>query len=112
MVLSYQLRAVPLLLCLAVMIAAVIDEEKLKYERVKKKGYVRIVTNMGPLNVELHCDLVPKTCENFLVHCQRGYYNNTKFHRSIKNFMVRLFALYSGICYFFIICYRREFQLH
>ena len=65
-----------------------IDEDKLKYERVKKKGYVRIQTNLGQLNIELHCDMVAKTCENFLLLCQKGYYNNTKFHRSIKNFMV------------------------
>ena len=68
----------------------VIDEDQLKYSRIKKKGYVRLVTNLGQLNIELHCDAVPKTCENFLVHCQKGYYNRTKFHRSIKNFMVRL----------------------
>lgn len=52
------------------------------------KGYVRIITNLGPLNLELHCDMVPKTCENFMMLCKKGYYNNTKFHRSIKHFMV------------------------
>lgn len=69
--------------------AAIIHEDLVRYERVKKKGYVRIVTNFGPLNVELHCDIVPKTCENFLKHCQSGYYNGTKFHRSIRNFMIQ-----------------------
>ncbi|KAF6032461.1 PPIL2 [Bugula neritina] len=69
--------------------ADLIDEDKLKYERVKKKGYLRIHTNLGPLNVELHCDAVPKTCENFLLLCQRGYYNGTHFHRSIRNFMIQ-----------------------
>ncbi len=29
-----------------------------RYDRVKKKGYVRLVTNQGNLNLELHCDLV------------------------------------------------------
>lgn len=70
----------------------VIDEDKLKYERIKKKGYLRMHTNMGQLNIELHCDMVPKTCENFLLLCQKGYYNGTKFHRSIRNFMVSLFS--------------------
>lgn len=51
-------------------------------------GYVRLVTNLGPLNLELHCDVVPKTCENFLKHCENGYYDSTKLHRSIRNFMV------------------------
>ena len=67
---------------------ALIDEDVLRYERVKKKGYVRMVTNKGPLNIELHCDMVPKTCENFVKLCARGYYNGTIFHRSIRNFIV------------------------
>lgn len=47
--------------------------------------------NFGALNLELHCDLVPKTCENFIKHCQNGYYDGTKFHRSIRNFMVQIY---------------------
>lgn len=69
--------------------AAMLDDDTVRYERIKKKGYVRITTNMGPLNLELFCDLVPKTCENFLKHCKNGYYNGTKFHRSIRNFMIQ-----------------------
>ncbi|KZC06381.1 PREDICTED: peptidyl-prolyl cis-trans isomerase-like 2 [Dufourea novaeangliae] len=69
--------------------AAVIAEDLVRYERVKKKGYIRVVTNFGALNLELHCDLVPKTCENFIKHCQNGYYEGTKFHRSIRNFMIQ-----------------------
>lgn len=69
--------------------AAVITEDLVRYERVKKKGYVRFVTNFGALNLELHCELVPKTCENFIKLCQRGYYDGTKFHRSIRNFMIQ-----------------------
>lgn len=94
--------------------AAVIAEDLVRYERVRKKGmntiitiyififcstetfflffsgYVRLVLNFGALNLELHCDLVPKTCENFIKHCQNGYYDGTKFHRSIRNFMVNI----------------------
>lgn len=69
--------------------AAVISEDLVRYERIKKKGYVRLVMNFGALNLELHCDLVPKTCENFIKHCQNGYYDGTKFHRSIRNFMIQ-----------------------
>lgn len=68
--------------------AARLEDHVVRYERVKKKGYVRFNTNLGPLNIELYCDLVPKTCENFIRHCQDGYYDGTIFHRSIKNFMV------------------------
>ena len=38
--------------------AAIIDEDLLRYERIKKKGYVRVVTNKGQLNLELHADMV------------------------------------------------------
>lgn len=69
--------------------AALIDEDIIKYQRVKKKGYVRIMTSKGVLNIELHCEMVPKTCDNFMKHCLSGYYNNTVFHRSIRNFMIQ-----------------------
>jgi len=55
----------------------------------KKKGYVRLATNLGVLNIELDCDLCPQTCENFIKHCADKYYVGSKFHRSIKNFIVQ-----------------------
>ncbi|KAL7051001.1 hypothetical protein ACKWTF_004290 [Chironomus riparius] len=69
--------------------ADVLADDVVRYERVKKKGYVRLNTNFGPLNIELFCNDVPKTCENFLKHCKNGYFNGTKFHRSIRNFMIQ-----------------------
>ena len=60
-----------------------------KERRVDKKGYVRLRTNLGDLNLELHCDSVPRTCENFLTLCGVGYYDGVAFHRSIKNFMIQ-----------------------
>ena len=44
---------------------------------------------MGDIKLELHCDLVPKTCENFLALCASGYYNDSIFHRNIKGFMAQ-----------------------
>lgn len=69
--------------------AARIDDDTVKYERVKKKGYVRMTTNFGPLNFEIYCDSVPKASENFIRHCSTGYYNDTILHRSIRNFMIQ-----------------------
>ncbi|PIK58991.1 putative peptidyl-prolyl cis-trans isomerase-like 2-like [Apostichopus japonicus] len=68
---------------------AIVDEDIIRYKRIKKKGYVRLVTSKGILNMELHCDKVAKTCENFIKLCISGYYKGTKFHRSIKNFMIQ-----------------------
>mmetsp|Transcript_34870 Transcript_34870/g.62713 ORF Transcript_34870/g.62713 Transcript_34870/m.62713 type:complete len:701 (-) Transcript_34870:235-2337(-) len=54
-----------------------------------KKGYVRLHTSLGDLNLELHCDIVPRTCENFIALCEMGYYNDVSFHRLVKNFMIQ-----------------------
>ncbi|MXQ97632.1 hypothetical protein E5288_WYG019126 [Bos mutus] len=69
--------------------AAAIDEDELRYQFVKKKGYVRLHTSLGDLNLELHCDLTPKTCENFIRLCKKRYYDGTVFHRSIRNFVIQ-----------------------
>ncbi|KAK7252769.1 hypothetical protein RIF29_36963 [Crotalaria pallida] len=55
----------------------------------KKKGYVQLHTTHGDLNIELHCDIAPRACENFITLCERGYYNGVAFHRSIRNFMIQ-----------------------
>jgi len=54
-----------------------------------KKGYARLHTSVGNINLELHCDIVPKTCHNFLELCEKGYYKGTKFHRLIPGFMIQ-----------------------
>ncbi|CDR94084.1 Peptidyl-prolyl cis-trans isomerase 4, putative [Babesia bigemina] len=62
------------------------------YAMVKKqklKAYVKLVTSDGDLNFVLHADRVPMTCDNFLQHCEDGYYNNTIFHRCIPNFIIQ-----------------------
>ena len=46
--------------------------------------------NQGDLNLELHCDMAPRTCENFLVLAEGGYYTDTIFHRSIRSFMIQV----------------------
>lgn len=64
--------------------------EYIKVEKnPKKKGYVQLHTTHGDLNLELHCDITPRTCENFITLCERGYYNGVIFHRNIRNFMIQ-----------------------
>lgn len=72
--------------------SAKIEDNEIRFKRLhkaKKKGYVRLVTNLGPLNLELHCDQVAKTCENFILLCKKNYYRGTIFHRLIRNFIVQ-----------------------
>jgi len=62
------------------------------YEAVRKKkakGYVRLITTVGMLNLELQTDIAPRTCDNFLRLCEREYYDNTVFHRLIHNFVMQ-----------------------
>lgn len=58
-------------------------------QRTSHKGRVQLVTNFGPLEIILHCDLCPKTCENFMLLIERGYYDGLTFHRNIPNFMIQ-----------------------
>ncbi|XP_076023616.1 RING-type E3 ubiquitin-protein ligase PPIL2 [Genypterus blacodes] len=69
--------------------ADAIADDTVRYRYVKKKGYVRLHTNKGDVNLELHCDKVPKAGENFIRLCKKGYYDDTVFHRSIRNFMIQ-----------------------
>lgn len=48
-----------------------------------------IKTNLGNIKVELYCDDSPITVNNFMNLAQKGFYNNTKFHRVIKDFMIQ-----------------------
>lgn len=61
------------------------EYEYVKVEKnPKKKGYVQLHTTHGDLNIELHCDITPRACENFITLCERGYYNGVAFHRNIR----------------------------
>ena len=64
------------------------------YQFVKKKAYVRITTTLGDLNCELHAEYVPRTVENFVKHCQAGYYDGTVFHRNIRSFIIQVKLLF------------------
>ena len=50
---------------------------------------VTLNTSAGDLKLELACDVVPRTCENFLALCATGAYDGTAFHRLIPGFMVQ-----------------------
>ena len=74
--------------------SALKDDRSVIYQFVKKKAYIRIKTTLGELNLELHADYVPKTCENFVKHCQSGYYDGTIFHRNIRSFIIQVIWVY------------------
>ena len=51
-------------------------------------GKVILFTNYGNIDIELWTKEVPRTCRNFIQLCLEGYYNNTIFHRIIKDFII------------------------
>lgn len=44
---------------------------------------------MGDITVELYWKHAPNTCRNFAELARRCYYNNVKFHRIIRDFMIQ-----------------------
>ena len=48
-----------------------------------------ISTNFGVIVIELFPDAAPKTVENFIKLAESGFYNGTKFHRVIKDFIIQ-----------------------
>lgn len=53
------------------------------------KTQVVLLTNHGEMTVQFLPDVAPKTVRNFLELCKSGFYDGTKFHRVIRNFMVQ-----------------------
>ncbi|KAH6567817.1 hypothetical protein BASA62_005874 [Batrachochytrium salamandrivorans] len=52
-------------------------------------GSVVFETTVGTIAFELYRNHAPKSCENFYQLAKRGYYNGTKFHRVISDFMIQ-----------------------
>lgn len=53
------------------------------------KQIVIMETSLGNIELELYTADAPKTVENFLKLAESNFYDNTKFHRVIKNFMIQ-----------------------
>jgi peptidyl-prolyl cis-trans isomerase B (cyclophilin B) len=50
---------------------------------------VLLVTSMGEMTIALRADKAPGHVMNFLKLAKQGFYDGTKFHRVIRNFMVQ-----------------------
>jgi cyclophilin family peptidyl-prolyl cis-trans isomerase len=54
------------------------------------KNYSAIIdTELGEITIKLFADIVPLTVNNFIFLSRQNFYDNTIFHRVIKNFMVQ-----------------------
>jgi cyclophilin family peptidyl-prolyl cis-trans isomerase len=55
----------------------------------EKNPVVVFETSMGKIKVELFKDKAPITVKNFLKYVEDGHFDNTIFHRVIKDFMIQ-----------------------
>lgn len=46
-------------------------------------------TNYGEITINLFLKEAPHSCKTFLTLCKEGYYNNSKFYRIIKDFIIQ-----------------------
>ena len=58
------------------------ENENLPIATITVEGY-------GVMNVELYPEIAPNTVNNFISLANKGFYNNLKFHRIIKDFMIQ-----------------------
>lgn len=53
------------------------------------EGKVCLETSVGDIDIELWSRECPKACRNFIQLCLEGYYDKTKFHRVVSDFIVQ-----------------------
>ena len=69
----------------------VLNENEDGTKSMKATGPINVVikTNKGDIELLLHGDKAPITVGNFIELARGDFYDNTKFHRVIKNFMIQ-----------------------
>ncbi|MFA6089853.1 MAG: peptidylprolyl isomerase [Candidatus Woesearchaeota archaeon] len=68
-------------------------KNKTKFQQTAKPKSGDVIaifeTNYGEMKFVLFSDLTPETVKNFQFHAEKGNYDNSIFHRVIKNFMIQ-----------------------
>jgi cyclophilin family peptidyl-prolyl cis-trans isomerase len=59
-------------------------------DNIAAKGYVQIVTSLGTLNLQIHCDVAPKISKLFLSLCETTFFDNRLVDRLIQNLILDL----------------------
>lgn len=66
-----------------------ITKENILTEQNKTMNIITLKTNLGDIKLELFENDAPKTVANFIKLSKDGFYNGTRFHRVIKDFMIQ-----------------------
>lgn len=56
---------------------------------IDKEVKITLKTNLGDIGLELYPSKAPKTVENFVSLAKDDFYDGTRFHRVIDNFMIQ-----------------------
>jgi len=65
-------------------------QNKPQFTKNKKKNYLaKIETNYGAMTAILYAPSAPQNVNNFINLAKSSYYNGTKFHRLIPNFLIQ-----------------------
>jgi len=60
-----------------------------KQQMTNNTTTIEMQTNLGAITLELFSEDAPKTVENFIKLSKSGFYDGTRFHRVIKDFMIQ-----------------------
>jgi cyclophilin family peptidyl-prolyl cis-trans isomerase len=58
-------------------------------DKLNEKKIASIKTDMGTIKIELFPDTAPFTVQNFVKLGEKGFYDNTIFHRVVPNFVIQ-----------------------
>jgi cyclophilin family peptidyl-prolyl cis-trans isomerase len=83
------MRTTPLLAAAVLLLSAAAATAAPVPPRWRTTDQVVIETNYGDITVKLYPDKAPFTVANFLGYVDAGFYNDTIFHRVIKDFMIQ-----------------------
>jgi cyclophilin family peptidyl-prolyl cis-trans isomerase len=62
---------------------------KLNEDIMKNRPIIEFETSKGKITIELFSDLSPNTASKIVKYTKEGVYDNTLFHRVIKDFMIQ-----------------------
>jgi peptidyl-prolyl cis-trans isomerase B (cyclophilin B) len=74
---------------LTLLVGQIKPMESKKLTEETKNNIVVFETNLGEIQINLNFEKAPITSKNFIAYVEEGFYDQTIFHRVIKNFMIQ-----------------------
>ena len=78
-----------LIVLILVVVAVIILTGYLRGNDTMKNNIAIVETNQGTIKIELFQDTMPLTTKNFMDLVGKGFYDGTRFHRVIPQFMIQ-----------------------